>query len=187
MGWLHSIDHGYGIYLNKISMKEIFDNCENLNLKLDTATIRKIYPQLNIKLGKFSYKEKVLLLGMGKENPHSWYDYNLRTVNDITVQYIRNDIINDDYWFDIVVCDSLSLLFCLKYNYPFDAFKSLMDYNGDYMFFCNATFPIKKGHESLINLTEETYIKQLNEFFSLLISKGKKIQKLDFCKEYIKE
>ena len=187
MGWIHSIDKGYGMYLNKLSMKEIFNNCENLKLKLNTSTIRKIYPELNIKLGKFSYKEKVLLLGMGKYNPYSWYDYNIHSVNDITPEYIQTDIVNDDYWFDIVVCDSLSLLFCIKYNYPYDAFKSLTDYNNDTMLFCNATFPIKKGHESLINLTEEVYIKQLNEFFGLLVSKWKNIDKLDLCEEFIKE
>ena len=42
-------------------------------------------------------------------------------------------------------------------------------------------------NESLIDLTEEVYIKQLNEFFGLLVSKWKNIDKLDLCEEFIKE
>lgn len=187
MGWLHVIDSGYGVYLNKLSVKEVFNNIENLNIELTDDIIKEIYPQLNIDLFNFSYKEKVCILGMGKENPHSWYDYNIKNINEITQQYIKENILDDDYWFDIILVDSLSLLFCIKYNYPYDAFKSLMDYNGDYMLFCNATFPIKEGHESLINLTEEVYIKQINEFIKLLYPKWKEIEELDKCEEYIKE
>lgn len=187
MGWLHSVDDGSGIYLNKLSMTEIYDNLEKLNIDLSDENIKKIYPELKIDLSKFSYKEKVLLLGMGKENPHSWYDYNIKSINQITPDYIEKDVVKDDYWFDIVICDSLSILFSLKYNYPHQAFKSLMDYNGDYMFYCAARFPIKEGFEDLTRLTEKIYIQQINEFFGLLVSKWKNINTLDECEEFIKE
>ena len=83
MGWLHSIDQGYGVYLNKISIHEIFNNIEKINIDLTESKIKNIYPQLTIDLSNFSFKEKVYLLGMGKENPHSWYDYNIKDIDDI--------------------------------------------------------------------------------------------------------
>ena len=82
---------------------------------------------------------------------------------------------------------ALAPVFAAKYGYPPDAFESCKDYEENQMLFCTAMIPLPAGWESLQTLTEEKFLQQLNEFFSLITGgEQEAFQKLELCERWTK-
>lgn len=211
MGWLHVANDGYGVFLTTkiFNFWTMIENVPKLGVKIDrdfietyarnalkrkTTTSQRYedlannfagYPSLD----KMNEEQRIMFLAwMGRDvGRRLWVNGKTKSFEDVTpddVQEFLDGLKEDKY--ESSIWEIFSILFCQKYGYPQKAFKSCTDYYGYAMFYCTARFPISKGEEALCGLTEEKYIEQLSEFFSILTGTDYKAE-LDFCEEYIKD
>ncbi len=83
---------------------------------------------------------------------------------------------------------SLSVLFEHHYGYPSASFRSVSDYNGTAMLYCDVAWPPEEYNQALANMTENSLIQQLREFVVDVTGKNMYQQlDLEICEEYIKE
>lgn len=95
----------------------------------------------------------------------------------------------DDYEIDQCLLAALGVCFEKMYGLPKDSIRSLEDYNGDVMFFLCVTWPPKEYNEVLATLTQDSFLKNINDFISKLCSDGEMknfYNALEMCEEYIK-
>lgn len=84
---------------------------------------------------------------------------------------------------------ALGVCFEKMHGLPKDSIRSLEDYNGYVMFFLCVTWPPKEYNETLATLTQDSFLKKINEFLSKLCCKEKTrnfYNALEMCEEYIK-
>lgn len=193
MGWLHVIRSGKGVYLtplmSSIDSYEVFREKLNFDsFNLSGKTVLHAYPGRWFRhLDQYSKADLALLLGVLEDNPYGFYSYKYRDA-DMAQQPLNKfkEILDDTKDYPVCAVGGLAKIFANEYGYPAEAFRSLMDYNGDFMFYCNATFPFPEGWESLMKLSETVYQQQLDDFFTRLTGEECHM-KLETCEEYVKE
>lgn len=185
MGWLHVVDGGKGMLLRQISVFTIKEDFELPPKEILISILRRDNKNIDIIDGL----SKIEILQYLSMDDYDYKDF-IKKYEMITDDNLKNYIytyLDEDYC-EMLLTSSLSFLFCYKYDYPFDAFKSVKDYNGDDMIFCSYSYPPKVYHEKMSYLTEDILEKQLQEFmYELTNDEWYLTKKLEYCKEYRKD
>ena len=182
MGWYHVDRTGKGVMLNFLDCTE--DLIEKLAITKDK--LERWFPQDKFPNAENMTSKECLALYMLK-NYMSCSKLGHKNISDITSEDLTElDIDEYTYEYENSMFDIVSYAFCDKYGYPYELFISAIDYNEDKMLFCDTIFPLPEKYKFMYDLTEEKYIKQLNEFFSELTGKQYNLE-LKICEMYIKE
>ena len=192
MGWLHVLRSGKGVYLPFIGSIDSYDAVKEQlhfdSFDISPRMVLHMYPgQWFRHLDQYSKTDLALLLGVLEKNPYGFYSYEYRNLNMFEQPIEKfKEVLNDTQNYPVCVVGGLAKIFANEYGYPPEAFRSLMDYNGDYMLYCCATFPFPEEWESLTHFSEAVYQQQLDDFFTRLTGKECHMS-IEVCEEYVKE
>lgn len=195
MGWLHVVDSGKGVYLNRlISASMSYDDVER-RLRFDgfgfltPQFVRYLYPKPSFDaIDGYSRTGLALMIGAFADNPYGFYAWGVEDDKIASMDeesFLR--LVDDGSMIDRCVVGCLAPLFSAERGYPQGAFRSLVDYNGDYMMFCTARIPLPDEWASLADLTESVYERRLAEFLGKVFAPFDVDIKLETCEEYVKE
>lgn len=129
--------------------------------------------------------------GSELEPDHSFADV-LRLINNESEDgaWISHEENDDEYLMSEQAILPLALagMFEEKYGYPAGSFRSVSDYDGNVMLFCNSQWPPEEYNQALAELTEEKLEKQMREFL-VEVTGDKEFAacELEICEEYVKE
>lgn len=195
MGWLHVANSGKGVYINDLigkinDWKSFTESFDFSSFSISEKTLKKFYGEYKFDHAtEYSKSDIALLLGMLEDNAYGFYSYKYKNdeLTNLPAAELRS-LVEYEEEFDRVAAGCLNAVFSAEYGYPKGAFRSLIDYNGDSMFYCDMQLPLPDGDKWKImgTLTESVYQGLLNDFFSRLTGKETKI-KIEHCEEYIKE
>lgn len=178
MGWYHSNRIGKGIFLGN-------KDC----IKIDIEKLAKYLPDKD---------EEVMLINDISEDVLKTYEewpllWKFAAMDENQQYFWRNRLLEElAYDEAYILINTLHYCFEKKYNYPYNSFVSVSDYDGNVMFFCNIKWPPQEYRKELAELTEEKLKKQMQDFLSEVIdweSSESEMADMSFevCVEYVKE
>lgn len=131
------------------------------------------------------------MYGCQLEPDHSFADV-LRLINENAENDVYiSDTTDDDMYLlsESEICTlALAEMFEEKYGYPAGSFRSVVDYEGMTMLFCNVQWPPKEYCKAIAEMTEEKLERQLQEFLVELTGDAKfETKSLETCNEEDKE
>ena len=183
MGYCYVTNSGMGLYLKYIN-KDCFKNIPIPNKEV----IIKYLKDNNREIIVDELDDIHLLQYMFMDN-YNYRDY-IKSNSVYNFETLKNylyNVLGEDYC-ERFLTSSLAFLFCYKYNYPLDSFRSVYDYNGDNMIFCSYQYPPLEYNDKMAKLTMPILEAQLKKFmYDLTEDENYLYQKICLCEEYIKE
>lgn len=111
-----------------------------------------------------------------------------------TADYVGGAVVCEEDFYIIKDCliqdfllAAIGVCFEKMYDFPKDSIRSLEDYNGDKMFFLCIAWPPKEYDRVLSKLTQDSFLKMINEFLSKLCTEKYTrglCSALEMCEEY---